>query len=350
MSTNVPRGTNSEPKPQAGSKRLGRGLAQLLAGPLAAPEPPTLEQPRTSVAVAAAPSPAVTISPASSAASAVEMSVAMAAGAPGLTELSVSKISPGKYQPRKQFDEASLVGLAESIGHSGVMQPIVVRPVGPDAFEIVAGERRWRAAASAGLKTIPAIVRKLSDLESAEWSVTENLQREDLNAMEKGWSLRSLLQTFALTQDQVAKRLGIDRSSVANLIRLTELEPEIAELIVTGKLTAGHGKALLMMKPGDERVRVARQAAEEQWSVRRTEVAAKRLGTQSTLDREKPAKSEEHLAVLADLERQLGQYLGTKVMIKSSGGGAKTRGSLQIDYYGLDHFDGLLRKMGFDRG
>lgn len=343
MSTNVPRGTNSEPKPQAGSKRLGRGLAQLLAGPLTAPDAPSRDQDRPHAAVATVPSPATV-------ARTVELNVAMAAGAPGMIELPVSKISPGKYQPRKTFDEASLVGLAESIGHSGVMQPIVVRPTNGDTYEIVAGERRWRAAVSAGLKTIPAIVRKLSDLESAEWSVTENLQREDLNAMEKGWSLRSLLQTFAMTQDQVAKRLGIDRSSVANLVRLTDLEPEIAELIVSGRLSAGHGKALLMMKAGEERVRLARQAAEEQWPVRRIESTAKRLGVSASLRTDRPGKSEEHLAVLTDLERQLGQYLGTKVMIKSSGGAGTARGTLQIEYYGLDHFDGLLRKMGFDRG
>jgi ParB family chromosome partitioning protein len=268
-----------------------------------------------------------------------------------MISLDVTKISPGKYQPRKSFEEGSLAGLAESIGHSGVMQPIVVRPVGSGAYEIVAGERRWRAAVTAGLKEIPAVVRTLSDLESAEWSVTENLQREDLNAMEKGWSLKGLLQTFSLTQEQVAKRLGIDRSSVANLIRLTELEPEIADLIVSGKLTGGHGKALLVMRSSDDRVRLARQAATEQWSVRQTETTAKRLSIPAALRTDRPETNAHH-AVLTDLERQLGQYLGTKVIIRagSGGGSGATRGTLQIEYYGLDHFDGLLRKMGFDRG
>jgi ParB family chromosome partitioning protein len=268
-----------------------------------------------------------------------------------MLNLEVARISPGKYQPRKTFEEGSLAGLAESIGHSGVMQPIVVRPVGDGAYEIVAGERRWRAAVVAGLKQIPAIIRTLSDLESAEWSVTENLQREDLNAMEKGWSLKSLLQTFSLTQDQVAKRLGIDRSSVANLIRLTELEPEIAELIVSGKLTGGHGKALLVVRSSEERLVLARRAAAEQWSVRQTETSAKRLSVSPALRTDKPETNAHH-AVLTDLERQLGQYLGTKVVIKtgSSGGSGATKGTLQIEYYGLDHFDGLLRKMGFDRG
>lgn len=167
--------------------------------------------------------------------------------------------------------------------------------------------------------------------------------------MEKGWSLRALLQTFSLTQEQVAKRLGVDRSSVANLIRLTELEPEVADLITTDKLTAGHGKALLSLRPGEDRVRIAKRAAAEQWSVRQTELATKRFNQAGpdTPHRHDTAQN----VVLADLERQLGQYLGTKVLIRASGKGdaGATKGTLQVEYYGLDHFDGLLRRMGFDR-
>jgi ParB family transcriptional regulator, chromosome partitioning protein len=306
----VPRETpQPEIKPQP-TKRLGRGLAHLLAAEVPSV---TIDTPR------AAPS-----------------------------TIPLDHIRPGKFQPRKQFDEASLSGLAESIRHSGVMQPIVVRPVagaGP-SFEIVAGERRWRAARLAGLTEIPAIQQALSDLESAEWSVAENLQRADLNPIEKAWSLRGLVENFGLTQDQIAQRLGIERSSVSNMIRLTELEPEIAEMVVGGQLSAGHGKALLALSPGMGRMRMAKLASEGKWSVRQIEAAIRRAvqGDPSPVPNAEP---DPKAAVLADLERQLGQYLGTKVQIRA--GVSHERGSIQVDFYGLDHFDGLLRKMGFDR-
>jgi ParB family chromosome partitioning protein len=302
----VPRETpQAEIKPQP-IKRLGRGLAHLLSTEI----PQTAEVP-----------------------------------GPTPKTIPLDQIRPGKFQPRKQFDEDSLSGLAESIRHSGVMQPIVVRPIGPQAFEIVAGERRWRAARMAGLAEIPAIQHVLSDLESAEWSVAENLQRADLNPIEKAWSLRGLAENFGLTQDQIAQRLGIERSSVSNMIRLTELESEIAEMVVGGQLSAGHGKALLALTPGAGRLRMAKLANEGKWSVRQIEAAIRRSiqGDLPPVNKEPDAKA----AVLADLERQLGQYLGTKVQIRA--GVSHERGSIQLDFYGLDHFDGLLRKMGFDR-
>lgn len=347
MSSRVPRGTlpaaaakplatptptptpTPEPKPVAPAKKLGRGLAQLLAGPV-----PAVIEPFTTQA----PSAQSSTTPATPTES-----------EPG--QIPIDQIAPGRYQPRRTFEEGSLAGLVESIQQSGVMQPILVREYEPDAnksqkYEIVAGERRWRAAAQAGLKVIPAIVRKLSDLEAAQFAVTENLQREDLNPMEKGWSLRGLIERFSLTQEQVAQRLGVDRSSVANLVRLTELEPEIAELIVSGKLSAGHGKALLAVAPGEARVRAAKEAAVGEWSVRQMEAWVKRRAALPAAVGASPAE-EAHASVLADLERQLGQYLGTKVHIRT--GPRKDKGAVQIEFYGLDHFDGLLRRMGFDR-
>lgn len=349
MSHRVPRGTSSastpavapkgpspsptaEPKPVAPAKKLGRGLAQLLAGPapVAFVEPTPLST---------APASTPTANPGS----------ASTVNEPGL--IPIDQIAPGKYQPRRTFEEGSLAGLVESIQQSGVMQPILVREMEQNTntqsrYEIVAGERRWRAAAQAGLTAIPAIVRKLSDLEAAQFAVTENLQREDLNPMEKGWSLRGLIERFQLTQEQVAQRLGVDRSSVANLVRLTELEPEIAELIVAGKLSAGHGKALLAVAAGEARVRAAKEAAVGEWSVRQMEAWVKRRAALPAPVGASPAE-EAHASVLADLERQLGQYLGTKVHIRT--GPRKDKGAVQIEFYGLDHFDGLLRRMGFDR-
>src|SRR5207248_2832206 len=163
--------------------------------------------------------------------------------------IAVTAIVPSRFQPRKVMDEGAIARLADSIKRSGLMQPVVVRPAG-GGYELIAGERRWRAAKLAGLVQIPALVREVGDEQAAEWGLVENVQREDLNAMERAWALRDLSQKFGLQQSELADRVGLDRSTVANLIRLTELEPEIADLIAKGKLSAGHGKALLMVPAG----------------------------------------------------------------------------------------------------
>lgn len=270
-----------------------------------------------------------------------------------LIEIKSSLLSPNASQPRQVFDEVGLESLANSIRHSGIMQPLIVRKTAGDVnspitYEIVAGERRWRAAQRAGLETVPALVRDLTDQEVAEWAVVENVQREDLNPMEKGWALRRLGEQFGLTQEQIAQRIGIERSSVANFIRLTDLEPEIADFILQGKLGSGHGKALLAVTAGATRIGLARQAAGKSWTVRQLESAA-RARTATGLDGAglHPTRQPEHEAVLIDLERRLAQYLGTKVKIRSSPKG--DRGYVELEYYGLDHFDGLLRRMGFDQ-
>jgi len=266
-----------------------------------------------------------------------------------LIELKLSGIVPNRYQPRQVFDDTTLGELVASVRRTGVMQPVIVRPVaGSVAFELVAGERRWRAAQMAGLSTIPALVRELSDQEAAEWAVVENVQREDLNAIDKGWAMRKMSERFGMSQEEIATRLSMDRSSVANLIRLTELEQEIADLVVAGKFGAGHAKALLGVPSGEHRIGLAKLAEREGWSVRQLEkqvretalAASARLAPASDVDDAKRA-------VLIDLERQLGQFLGTKVAIRASRKG--DRGTIEIEYYGLDHFDGLLRRMGFDR-
>ncbi|MFO0835185.1 MAG: ParB/RepB/Spo0J family partition protein [Phycisphaerales bacterium] len=253
---------------------------------------------------------------------------------------------PNKYQPRTNFDDAGLAELAESIRRVGVVQPILVRPRAVGGYEIVAGERRWRAAKLAGLLEIPAIVKTLSDAESAEWAVIENVQREDLNAIERGMAMRGLIDRFGLTQAQVAERVGIDRSTVANLIRLVELEPSIRDMIVSGTLSAGHGKALLMAPAGASREALAEKAAKEEWSVRRIERAASGLA-EGNRQAVKPSKqlSSAQAAAIADLERRLGEHLGTKVSIHTDTKGEK--GRVVLEFYGLDHFDGLMSRLGF---
>lgn len=261
--------------------------------------------------------------------------------------LTVADIGPSPLQPRRVFDEAALDRLAESIRRAGVMQPVIVRPgtTGP-RFELVAGERRWRAAARAGLTQIPAIVRSLSDEETAEWALVENVQREDLNPIERAEALAQLTRRFGLSQADVAARVGLDRTSVANLVRLLELEPQIREKIASGILTFGHGRALLAMAPGPARITLAQRAIDEQWSVRQLErtVAATQAPAATAITPKKPDDLA-RVAARAALEKQLGEHLGTKVHITTDRGGAK--GRLTIEFFGLDHFDGLLHKFGF---
>jgi ParB family chromosome partitioning protein len=303
----------------AGSPRkLGRGIGSLLSAPAA-------------VAVTMDAKATATVAP---------------IGIEGSLLIAVGSVVVSPFQPRRTIDPAALQRLADSIKHSGVMQPIIVRPrVG--GYELVAGERRWRAAQAAGLTSLPAIVRKLSDEEAAEWALVENVQREDLNPIERGLALKALIQKFGVTQAQLAERIGLERSTVTNLIRLTELEPEIAEMIARGDLTGGHGRALLGIPPGEARLSLAREAAVGGWNVRKVEMLAQahaiepeKIGTKAP----RQAEVEARQAVLRDLERQIGQKLATKVLITTDRGGAK--GKLTIEFYSIDHFDGLLARLG----
>jgi ParB family transcriptional regulator, chromosome partitioning protein len=263
-------------------------------------------------------------------------------------------IRTSPYQPRRTFSEQTLEELVRSIKSSGVMQPILVRPVVPAAgeiqYELIAGERRWRAAQRAGLAAIPAIVRELSNNTAAEWALVENVQREDLNPMDRAFALRSLLTNFGLTHDELAERLGLERSTISNLLRLASLETEIADLIVAGKLSGGHGKALLGIQNAGKRVDIARLAAQFGWSVRKVEKVAADIaqgvgGGASGATIAASSEASPRQAVLRDLERQIGAHLGTKVQIQTDPAGK--RGRLVIEFYGLDHFDGVVTKLGF---
>lgn len=259
-----------------------------------------------------------------------------------VVRIPVASLSPSPFQPRRTWDTATLSALADSIRRTGLLQPILVRrTVG--GYELVAGERRWRAATEAGLTHIPAIVKTLTDEQAAEHALIENVQREDLNAMDRAHALRSLGDRFALTHQHLAERLGLDRSTVANLIRLTELEPEIAAMISEGSLSAGHGKALLAAPAGPSRVALAARAVKLQWSVREIE----RLCKAGPAHKPIPPVSDRdqaRLAVLGDLQRQIGQQLGTKVSIVTDRRGKK--GRVTLEFYGLDHFDSLMTRLG----
>ncbi|MCA9272996.1 MAG: ParB/RepB/Spo0J family partition protein [Phycisphaerales bacterium] len=321
-------------------RRLGRGLSGMIGNPVAvdtSPSSPTPEQ--------RPPTPALTPTPAAPAQ--VQIIEEQNQSEYKLTEISVSSIIPNRNQPRQAFDPESLKALARSIVDDGLMQPVVVRPGSGSGgtggrYELIAGERRWRAAKIAGLERIPAIVREAGDRDAAELALIENIHRQDLNAIERGEALAQLVGRFGLTQQEVADKLGMDRSSVANLMRLTELEDEIRTLIVAGELGAGHGKALLGLAPGQSRVDLAIDAAKHEWSVRELERRAKdaQAGKPASASPEPARRS----AVHADLERRLGDRLGTKVKIQTNRAG--TKGKLVIEFYGIDHFDGLVRELG----
>lgn len=349
MSKNQTNTNQSSEKP----RRLGRGLSALLGEPVA-----------VAVAVGGGAGGAGATPSAASARPAPAESRQAAAAIPvgeerrgedvgrRVVHVSCEAIVPSPFQPRRVFDSKSLEELAASIRSAGVVQPILVR-TRPDArdgktYELVAGERRWRASMLAGVAHVPAVVATLSDEQAAEWALIENVQRSDLSPMEKAWAVRGLSERFGLSHAQVGEKLGIDRSSVSNLIRLTELEAGIIELLESQSLSGGHGKALLAAAPGEHRVKLATMAATHGWSVRRLEDAITRASEAPTGPAPEVQISEAALgraAAMRDLEKQLGEHLGTSVRIRA-GAGAK-RGTIVVKFYGLDHFDGLMSKMGF---
>ncbi|MCG3123024.1 MAG: putative chromosome-partitioning protein ParB [Phycisphaerales bacterium] len=263
-------------------------------------------------------------------------------------ELAIELLTPNRNQPRVFFDDASLKELAASVRQHGILQPLLVRKSG-EQYEIIAGERRWRAAQLAGLTTVPAIIREVTDQESAEWALVENLQREDLGALERANAFQRLVTDFGLTHGQIGERVGVDRSTIANFIRLLELEPEIQDLINNDRLSFGHGKALLAAPAGPGRVALARDAASGEWSVRRLERAASSIAKarrpQASGEPTKAFDDRAAVAIRSDLEDRLGQFLSTKVAIQRDSRGPT--GRLIIEFYGHEQFEGLLEKIGF---
>jgi len=252
-----------------------------------------------------------------------------------LKEIRLERLQRGKYQPRMEFDQEALNDLADSIKAQGVMQPIVVRSVSDDRFEIVAGERRWRASQIAGLNSIPALVRDISDEAAIAMALIENIQRENLNPMEEARALKRLQTEFDLSQQEVANAVGKSRSVIANLLRLLSLEPDAAELLETGQIDAGHAKVLLALE-GSQQVIAARKVADAKLSVRQTEVLVKALLNPNPPDFE--AKSDPDID---RLERKLSEQFGTKVSIENKNG----RGRLIIQYSNLDVLDGILGRI-----
>ncbi len=262
-----------------------------------------------------------------------------AAGAAGesLAALAVETLQPGRYQPRGRIDPESLAGLTESIKSQGVMQPILARPLGGGRYEILAGERRWRAARLAGLTTVPALVREVSDRHAAAIALIENLQREDLNPLEEAAGVKRLIEEFGMTHAEAAESLGRSRVAVTNALRLLELAPPVQELVREGKLDMGHARALLGL-PALKQIEIARLAAAKQLSVRQVEHMVAALSRRSGAARPRTERD------VARLEEEWSQKLGTTVKIQA--GPKPGSGKLVLHYTTLDQLDALLNKLG----
>ncbi len=246
-----------------------------------------------------------------------------------VVELGVDQIEPNSEQPRTRFTEAALDGLAQSILANGIVQPVVVRRKG-SKYQIVAGERRWRAAQRAGLHRIPVVVREVSDDKLLELALVENIQRQELNAVEEARAFRKLIDTIGLTQEMIAERVGKERSSIAASIRLLKLPPEIQALIEEEKLTAGHGRALLMVDDAATQVRLARSIVNMSLSVREAEKLAKRSGKSGSQTIDKPAVRSKKDANVISAETKLRRKLGTNVNILPDKRGQRRKGRDRI--------------------
>ena len=258
------------------------------------------------------------------------------AGAAGTHSLPVELIQRGRYQPRRNFDEDRLRELADSIAAQGMVQPIVVREIDPGKYEIIAGERRWRAAQLAGLGEVPVVVKEVDDQTAMAMALIENIQRDDLNPLEEAVALHRLLDEFGLTHQQVAQAVGKSRTTVTNLIRLLDLNPDVKALVEQGQLEMGHARALLAIKDVLQS-KAAAEVAKKGLSVRETEALVRKLASG-----ESPKKKAEPQAEDPDIRRlvaDLTDRLGAKVALKQSAGG---KGRLEISYNSLDELEGIL--------
>lgn len=364
-----------EDRGRVSPSRLGRGLGSLIPVPIQRPSTPpgttgsdpsgastpraTMETvapapsaPRTAgqapLSAPGKPSRAAVASPVPGAAPGQPQEFARAPDGATVAFLPIHALRPGKYQPRGDMDAQALDALARSIEASGLMQPVVVRPVRdePGSYELIAGERRWRAMLRLNKAEIPAIVRSASDSEAAELGLIENLQREDLNPMDRASALRRLADDFGMTHQQLAERVGLERATISNLLRLNDLDSQVAAQVRSGAVSLGHAKALLGVTDVSRRRALADAIVAHDWSVRQLESEIKSRsdvprGTARGKGHRGPAGS----AHLVDLQRALEEHLGTRVQVRV--GRKKGAGELRIQFFSLDEFDGLMLRIGF---
>lgn len=261
-----------------------------------------------------------------------------------VVELKINDISPNSDQPRKQFKEEALQELADSIKENGVIQPIIVSKRGT-GYRIVAGERRWRASRLAGLKVIPAIVRDLTDQQTMEQALIENIQRQDLNPLEEAFAMDNLMKEHGLTQEALAKKLGKSRPAIANTLRLINIDESLQDFVRNGDLSAGHARALLAITDKDEQKKAADVVMIKELSVRETEEYVKKILSEDKTPRKTSVKASSAVEISTkDVEHKLASYYGTKVKLKLKDE-VKGKGTIVIEYYSYDDLDRLLEMM-----
>ena len=259
----------------------------------------------------------------------------------GSLSLPISQVESCSSQPRKSFDEASLAELADSIREHGIIQPLTVRKLASGYYQIIAGERRWRAARIAGLQEVPVIVIAADDRKAAELAMIENLQREDLNPMEEAAGFQSLIETYHMTQEEAAKQVGKSRSAVTNSLRLLSLTPAVRQLVEEGKLSAGHARALLPLSPAMQE-NAANAVVAGGLSVRQTEALVKKLSAENKPEKEPDPQRVDYTAAA---QRDLTSRLGRGVRIVSG----RKKGRIELEYYGVDDLNDLLEALALLR-
>ncbi|MBI4581851.1 MAG: ParB/RepB/Spo0J family partition protein [Planctomycetes bacterium] len=301
------------------TKRLGRGLSALIS----IPEPSPTAQPDP-LRVPATPDPEHAHPP---------------------TTVRVDQLRPNPYQPRQDMDPSQLKALAESIRSTGLLQPIVVRPHGAGVFEVIAGERRWRAAQMAGLGEVPVVIRQATDEQMLELALVENIFRENLNPIERAAGYRQYCNTFGLSADEVAQRLGEDRSTVANYLRLMDLPSDVKEWVAQGKLSMGHARCLLAIKSSSDLIHTAKTAIDRDLSVRALEQLVRdKVEARAAATRPAGAADSAKRPQIRSLEQAFAVALGTRVEILESR--RKGTGRIVIHYAGLDDFDRVTQRLG----
>ena len=247
----------------------------------------------------------------------------------------INEVEPNREQPRKDFDEDALMELADSIKQFGILQPLLVQKK-KDYYEIIAGERRWRAAKLAGIKEIPVIVKNYTDQEIVEISLIENIQREDLNPIEEAMAYKRLLEEFNLKQDEVAERVSKSRTAVTNSMRLLKLSDKVQQMIIDDMISTGHARALLAIDDEDQQYMLANKIFDEKLSVRETEKLVKSLKTPKKETKNEKTEYTEHVFVYRDLEEQMKNIIGTKVIVSSKANG---KGKIEIEYYSEEELE-----------
>lgn len=249
----------------------------------------------------------------------------------------IEEIHPRRSQPRKHFNEENLLELAETVKEKGILQPLTVRRI-EGGYELLAGERRWRAAQKAGLKEVPVILREADDREALEISLIENLQREDLNPIEEAEGYKSLIETFGISQEEASKRVGKDRTTITNALRLLKLPPEIKNHLIQNRITAGHARAILSIENREKQAKLCDLILQKGLSVRETEALVKRWSKESKKKVGLEEKREELENQLQSLQDSLRRHLGTKVKIQARG----KKGKIEIQYYSLEELERIV--------